>query len=41
MSDYERSTVLPTREVFAKAHDILTSRAELQQVFARIRTTDA
>ena len=31
MSDYERSTVLPTREVFAKAHDILTSRAELQR----------
>jgi hypothetical protein len=31
MSDYERSTVLPTREVFAKAHQILTERAELQR----------
>jgi hypothetical protein len=29
MSDYERSTVLPTREVFARAHEILTQRAEL------------
>ena len=31
MSDYERSTVLPTREVFAKASQILTERAELQR----------
>jgi hypothetical protein len=31
MSDYERSTVLPTREVFAKAHQILTERGELQR----------
>ena len=29
MSDYERSTVLPVREVFAKAHEIFTERAEL------------
>lgn len=29
MSDYERSTVLPTREVFARADEILTTRAEL------------
>jgi hypothetical protein len=31
MSDYERSTVLPTREVFARAHEIFTGRAELQR----------
>jgi hypothetical protein len=31
MSDYERSTVLPTRDVFAKAHEILTGRGELQR----------
>lgn len=31
MSDYERSTVLPTREVFARAHEIFTERAELQR----------
>jgi len=31
MSDYERSTVLPTREVFARAHEILTERAELSR----------
>ena len=31
MSDYERSTVLPTREIFAKASQILTERAELQR----------
>jgi hypothetical protein len=29
MSDYERSTVLPTREVFDRAHQILTERGEL------------
>jgi hypothetical protein len=29
MSDYERSTVLPTREVLAKAEEIFTTRAEL------------
>lgn len=29
MSDYERSTVLPAREVFTRAHQILTERAEL------------
>lgn len=32
MSDYERSTVLPTREVFARAAEIFTERAELQRV---------
>lgn len=32
MSDYERSTVLPIREVFAKAHEIFTQRAELDRV---------
>ena len=31
MSDYERSTVLPTREVFARAHQILTERGELSR----------
>jgi hypothetical protein len=31
MSDYERSTVLPIREVFARAHQILTERAELSR----------
>ncbi|HSU16937.1 hypothetical protein [Longimicrobium sp.] len=31
MSDYERSTVLPTREIFAKASQIFTERAELQR----------
>ena len=29
MSDYERSTVLSTREIFNRAHQILTERAEL------------
>lgn len=29
MSDYERSTVLPIREVFQRADAILTERAEL------------
>jgi hypothetical protein len=29
MSDYERSTVLPAREVFAKAAEIFPERAEL------------
>lgn len=29
MSDYERSTVLPTREIFNRAHQVLTERAEL------------
>jgi len=32
MSDYERSTVLPTRQVFAKAHEIFTERADLARV---------
>jgi hypothetical protein len=32
MSDYERSTVLPTREVLARAAQILVERAELQKV---------
>lgn len=31
MSDYERSTVLSTRDVFAKAHEVFTSRAELSR----------
>jgi len=31
MSDYERSTVLPTREVFARAHEVFTERAELSR----------
>jgi hypothetical protein len=30
MSDYERITVLPTREVFRRAHGILTERAGLK-----------
>jgi hypothetical protein len=29
MSDYERSTVLPVREVLAKAEEIFPARAEL------------
>ena len=29
MSDYERLTVLPTRDVFARAEEIFTERAEL------------
>jgi hypothetical protein len=29
MSDYERSTVIPVREVFAKAAEIFPERAEL------------
>ena len=29
MSDYERSTVLPAREVFAKAEEIFPERAEM------------
>jgi hypothetical protein len=29
MSDYERSTVLPIREIFQRADEILTERAEL------------
>lgn len=31
MSDYERQTVLPTREVFRIAHEILTERGELER----------
>lgn len=31
MSDYERTTVLPTREVFRLADEILTTRAELSR----------
>lgn len=31
MSDYERSTVLPVREVFAKAQEIFTTRGELER----------
>jgi len=30
MADYERITVLPTREVFALAEEILRERADLQ-----------
>ena len=30
MSDYERLTVLPAREVFARAHAIFPERAELE-----------
>ena len=29
MSDYERSTVLPIREIFNRAHQVLSERAEL------------
>jgi hypothetical protein len=32
MSDYERSTVLPTREVFSRAAEIFVERAELAAV---------
>ena len=35
MSDYERSTVLPVREVFAKADEIFTERAELRRTEER------
>jgi hypothetical protein len=31
MSDYERSTVLPAREVFARAEQIFAERAELRR----------
>lgn len=31
MSDYERSTATPLREVFAKAHEILTSQVEMER----------
>ncbi len=31
MSDYERSTVLSTRQVFEKAHEVLTTRANLER----------
>jgi len=31
MSDYERSTVYPVRQVFETAHEILTTRADLQR----------
>ena len=31
MTDYERSTVLPTREVVTRAHEVLTERAELSR----------
>ena len=31
MSDYERSTVLPTREVFSLADEIFDERAELSR----------
>jgi hypothetical protein len=31
MSDYERLTVLPTRDVFARAEEIFTERAELSR----------
>lgn len=31
MADYERSTVLPLREVFARTHEILTTRGELER----------
>jgi hypothetical protein len=31
MSDYERSTVLPAREVFRRADEIFQSRAELSR----------
>jgi hypothetical protein len=32
MSDYERSTVLPGREIFRLAEEILTERADLARV---------
>lgn len=31
MADYERQTVLPTREVFRRAHEIFTARADLKR----------
>lgn len=31
MADYERSTVLSTRQVLATAHEVLTARAELER----------
>jgi hypothetical protein len=31
MSDYERLTVLPTREIFNRAHEIFTERADLKR----------
>ncbi len=31
MADYERSTVFSTRQVFEKAHEVLTTRAELER----------
>jgi hypothetical protein len=31
MSDYERHTVLPTREVFQRAAEVLTTRGDLKQ----------
>ena len=31
MADYERSTALPTRDVFSIAEDILTTRGELSR----------
>lgn len=31
MSDYERSTVFPVRQVFEKAHEIFPARAELER----------
>lgn len=34
MSDYERSTVLPVREVFAQAEQIFPERAELARTDA-------
>ena len=31
MSDYEKSTVLPMREIFAKAHEVFTTRIALER----------
>lgn len=31
MSDYEKSTVLPVREVFARAHEVFTTRIALER----------
>jgi hypothetical protein len=31
MSDYERQTVLPSREVFQRAEEILTTRGDLKR----------
>jgi hypothetical protein len=31
MSDYERLTVLPTREIFRRAHEVFTERVELKR----------